>query len=230
MPYRLAHPKTKWQIFWRRWSWTLLFIVFSHYPINPSLDSLSGPEGDLGKAQELLKAKKFNEGIAYLIPEARSGNPEAQYTLSRLYGRAHGTPSLYSQFSVNHCEETYWLDKAARQGHSAAQSDLAFSYKVGNGVMKDVEKAYLWQLSAQRSGAAISHEDIIDFVGRELSSDAMKAVEHTFSTWDESSQFAAYILYLPYIFLISDTLEFFGINACGVEMLWVEPVVRELFF
>ena len=229
MPYRLAHPKTKWQKFWRRWSWTLLFIVFFHYPINPSLDSLSGPVGDLEKAQELLKAKKFNEGIAYLIPEARSGNPEAQHTLSKLYGY-HGPPLLYSQFSIDHCEETYWLDKAARQGHSAAQNDLAYAYKVGNGVMRDIEKAYLWQLSAQRNGAPISQEDIITFVDGELSSEAMQEIETTFSSWDHSQELAASILYIPYTQPISSVLGLLGINTCGVEVLWAAPVVQGLFF
>lgn len=223
------HPETRWKRFVRRWLWVLLWVIFFHYPTNPSLDSLTGPEGDLGKAKALLQSDQFDKGIAFLIPEARSGNAEAQYILARLYSDDYGVPSLDSQFSVNNCEKTYWLDKAARQGHASSQQDLSYAYEVGNGVIQDMKKAYLWRLAAQRSGFQISTDARTDFIAQKLSDEDMKRIKTLFSTWDHTQEKAASIFYLPYIFLLSDTLEFFGINPCGVGDNWLAPIVRRLF-
>ena len=66
---------------------------------------------------------------------ANSGNPDAQNKLGALlYVSAKKRKKDFS-------EAIDWLNKAAKQNHPVAQTNLAYAYKAGNGVTADNEKA-----------------------------------------------------------------------------------------
>jgi uncharacterized protein len=45
-----------------------------------------------------------------------------------------------------------WFGKAAEQGHTGAQIELAYMYAAGAGVDKNLESAYMWAESASLAG------------------------------------------------------------------------------
>lgn len=67
--------------------------------------------------------------------EAASGKPDSQNKLGTLlYVAAKKTQGDFS-------EAISWFEKAGRQDHPIAQMNLAFSYKAGNGVLQNNQKA-----------------------------------------------------------------------------------------
>lgn len=48
-----------------------------------------------------------------------------------------------------------WFDRAAKQGYTLAQSNLAAMYASGLGVQKDLGRAYFWLSVAQAKDASL---------------------------------------------------------------------------
>lgn len=44
----------------------------------------------------------------------------------------------------DHAQAIKWLRRAAEQGHQAAQSNLGFAYRYGEGVPQDYVQAHMW--------------------------------------------------------------------------------------
>jgi len=235
MPYRLAHPTPKWKRFLYLWGGVIaLFAIFSYYPINPNLDDLAGPVGDLERAKELLATGQFEQGLAYLIPEARAGNPEAQYILGSLFNTTLFTSKrsftgYRTRFSIDHCEETYWMDKAARQGHGEAQYMLSVAYLNGIGVIRNPEAAYLWGMAAHRNGAVSDPGIIRSFVDEDLSDEAVRVLDAEFVSWSERPQPPARIIRLPSVAGFSAAIRLLaGVRPCGAEYSWIVAISRDL--
>ncbi|PHS79432.1 MAG: hypothetical protein COB59_01715 [Rhodospirillaceae bacterium] len=198
-----------------------------HYPLNPDINSLAGPKGDLAKAVKHLGWNQFDEGIAFLIPEVKAGNPEAQYVLARLYMHH---PSLdVSRFSRDICQETFWMDKAARQGHAKAQSALSFAYKNGVGVFKDYEKSYLWALASQKNELFPTTTSIPALYQDKLSDVDIQNLNVTFQSWDYSHEPSASIIRTPTILGYSSLLGLYGLESCGMEVSWIIPLFRDIY-
>ena len=49
----------------------------------------------------------------------------------------------------------HWFERASRQGYTLAQSNLAAMYAGGQGVEKDMSKAYYWLLIAQQQDPSL---------------------------------------------------------------------------
>ncbi|MDR1828736.1 MAG: sel1 repeat family protein, partial [Methylobacteriaceae bacterium] len=75
------------------------------------------------------------------LKSAEAGDPEAQYTLGRMYRGGDGVPR-------DNGEALRWFRKAAEQGHPDAQYSLAEMYSNGAGVGEDKTQAFFWYLKA----------------------------------------------------------------------------------
>ena len=69
-----------------------------------------------GKA--LFLQKQYEAAAALLLPLARQGNTDAQYTVGYMYHYGYGLPR-------NEKESTRWIATAAARGHPIAQEALA---------------------------------------------------------------------------------------------------------
>ena len=198
-------------------------IVFSYYPINPSLDDLSGPVGDLSRAKQHLKQGQFEAGLSFLIPEARQGNSEAQFILGQLYDTGDRYVDQYpSEFRANACLAAYWFDQAARQEHTGAQAYMAMVYHYGKGVVTDPEKAYLWLAVSGLTQHPDKLTGIFKAIYNELSLEARAEIEATLASWEVGKEPPAQIYYLPSSFLISEIIYVFThVSPCGYEDSWL---------
>ena len=90
----------------------------------------------------------MNKELKELKRKADAGDPEAQYRLADEYqgGKSHHLKSDWKKV-------VYYSEKAAEQGHLAAQDLLAFCYYYGRGgVEKDLEKAKYWKRKGAEQG------------------------------------------------------------------------------
>ena len=83
--------------------------------------------GPLQEAQEAFSRSDYLRTVQLLMPLAQAGDAEAQTRLGLLYFNGQGVrEDDRAAFD--------WLQKAALQGHAAAQYHLATLYAFGNGV------------------------------------------------------------------------------------------------
>lgn len=93
------------------------------------------------------------------LPAARAGNLQARYHLALLYDRlAPGSMAAL-----------IWYRRAARDGHSDAQHNLALAYLQGEGVPRDLSEAIYWWTRAARQGNVDSQYNLglVYALGRE---------------------------------------------------------------
>ncbi len=126
----------------------------------------------------------YNEGLeafhrqdydsAYLIwkPLAESGNPVAQYSLGKLFDQGGGV------IRPNSFLAALWYRRAAGQGVTAAQNNLAILYAKGRGVPQNEEQAAeLWQQAAEGGHALAKFNLALSYYnGRGLEKDPQMAV------------------------------------------------------
>ena len=79
--------------------------------------------------------------LAVWLPEATSGNPEAQTYVGEIYQRGMGAAPDFKQAAR-------WFQKAAEQGYSRAQMSLGYLYERGLGVPQDRLTALNWYRQA----------------------------------------------------------------------------------
>lgn len=197
--------------------------IFSYYPINPSLDTLSRPQGNLDRAKEYLEAGLRQQAVSHLAPLAIEGVPEAQYLLGQEY-QAHLDVIDYA-FSRDICSATYWHDKAARQDYAPAQYEMYLAYHdYGDGVIPDTFKAYFWLLLAQKNGYNIKMEEL-ENLERQLSTQERKKAADKVSTWVSDNEPAAKIYRFPSISGFSEWwIPLSGIWPCGMEISWLSAI------
>lgn len=82
---------------------------------------------------------------------AELGDAEAQYDLAYLYYKANSDPSITGVVQSDKLA-AYWYRKAALQGHSRAQYNMAVLHLHGHGVERDPVEAYAWLLQAAAGG------------------------------------------------------------------------------
>ncbi|MEJ8567484.1 tetratricopeptide repeat protein [Elongatibacter sediminis] len=82
---------------------------------------------------------------------AELGDAEAQYDLAYLYYKADSDPSISGVVQSDKLA-AQWYRKAAQQGHSRAQYNMAVLHLHGHGVDRDPVEAYAWLLLARERG------------------------------------------------------------------------------
>jgi TPR repeat protein len=93
-----------------------------------------------------------------LIKIAEKGDAEAQYQLGMRY--YNGTEAGFVAYSKdggyavapNYAEAVKWFEKAAKQGHIAAQYEFGACYLHYRGVKRDVDKAIEWLTKSAEKG------------------------------------------------------------------------------
>lgn len=89
----------------------------------------------------------YQTALQVWMPQAESGDAEAQTYVGEIFERGLGRPSDYG-------EAARWYEKAAQQGYARAQINLAYLYEQGLGVPADPLKA----LNLYRQGSGITDD------------------------------------------------------------------------
>jgi len=111
------------------------------------------------------------------------GVDEAQYVLGMMLLKGEGT-------ARDPEEAAKWLEEAAKQGNSAAQTQLANLYLNGTGVDPDPERAWIWARIATDylSGTELKQaEDIRDAAGKRMSSEQLAKAKEYVDSWRPKS-------------------------------------------
>lgn len=116
---------------------------------------------------------RFSDNI-YIRPfsqlkhHAQLGDPEAQYNLAYMYYSAKKDDEVNGIIQSNELAAR-WYRKAALQGHSGAQYNMAVLHINGQGVERNVITAYAWLMIASENGHK-SSRDLSAQLGAEMSS------------------------------------------------------------
>lgn len=88
-------------------------------------------------------------------PLANRGDANAQNSLGKMFGNGQGVPQSFAQAAK-------WFRKAAEQGHSIAQTNLALMYRDGNGQGVPISnaQAYDWFSKAAAQGNADAQNEL----------------------------------------------------------------------
>ena len=87
-----------------------------------------------------------SKAVSLLTAEAQEGNPIAQYHLGNIYSSGMAGVEIDLKRGLDYFRES------AAQGYAPAQYNLAASYKLGDGIPKNTEKALEWYLAAADQG------------------------------------------------------------------------------
>jgi len=79
---------------------------------------------------------------------AENGNPAAENALGRRYSQGDEK----NGFRQNDTEAFRWFSRAAEHGNLAAQAKISFLYSTGQGVPRDISRAYFWAVLARARG------------------------------------------------------------------------------
>lgn len=94
------------------------------------------------EAQKLENDGRYEEAIKTYIKATILGDPESAYRIAEIY---------YADKSKA-AESVRWYTTAANQGHSKSQNSLGYIYEHGEGIDKDLKKAFYWYQKAAISG------------------------------------------------------------------------------
>ncbi len=103
--------------------------------------------------------KHVLNGSRFFSNVCQQNDVQAQFELSRLYGDGTYAPVT----SDNIKEALFWLKKAAAQDYPPALFSLAFCYKEGNGVEKDLNKAKELLMQAAKQGYKAAKNELESF-------------------------------------------------------------------
>ena len=139
------------------------------------LCSLSWTAGaqDWRAGAEAHERGDYDTARQVLLPLARAGDRNAQYTISVMYAKGHG-------FYQDNASAVVWLHRAAENGLPLAQYDLGVRYEKGRGVMQDDAEAVKWWLRAAEdplADAARYNLGVMYADGRGVKQDYAKALE-----------------------------------------------------
>jgi hypothetical protein len=97
----------------------------------------------------------YLQPYAKLRQSAERGDAEAQFDMGYLYYMAGKDPAIVG-IPQSYKLAAEWYEKAARQGHSRAQYNMAVLHLQGEGVERDPVEAYAWLLLSSANGHAPS--------------------------------------------------------------------------
>ncbi|GEM_PF-629499 len=101
---------------------------------------------DLPKRHSVLVTKSQDEIIS-TRSKAEQGDPQAQFSIGRLYDKGTGVKQ-------NYAEAAKWYRLSATQGFATAQASLGIMYMLGQGVIQDDNEAIRWVRLAANQGLA----------------------------------------------------------------------------
>ena len=109
-------------------------------------------------AEACLQSFYFSDAAKWFRAAAEKGVINAQSQLGQIliYGKP-AFPKRSTKVEANPSQGVLWLKKAARNGHTRAQSDLAHCYEKGLGVNKDNPEAFKWQTLAARKDGMVGN-------------------------------------------------------------------------
>lgn len=92
----------------------------------------------------------------------------------------------------NHLDAAYWYTKAGEQGHIQGMKNMGWMYDWGEGVNKDINKAFSWYHKAAEQGDAYAqyHTGLMYDVGRGVSKDKKQAQELFYEACKNGEQLA----------------------------------------
>ncbi len=120
----------------------LLVILIQMFACSPNPEALNK------QASELLDQHKFEQAFPILVKASNLGNAEAQYSLGLLYRDCCSVTGM----KPNYDKSIMWIGKAANQGHTKAIETLMKSYRYGDFVPRNLEKAFHYGLLCAKKG------------------------------------------------------------------------------
>ena len=121
---------------------------------------------------DALKAKNYSKAFNEFLPEAKTGNADAQNYIGNLYSAGLGVRQDYKQaFS--------WYLKSATANNIQAMNNLANMYETGHGVKQDYKKAVEFYKKASSFGLVGATYNLaqIYYSGHGVKQDYKKAVD-----------------------------------------------------
>lgn len=101
---------------------------------------------DVARGVSLFERGEYSKAFAELLPDARKGDPRAQYVVGVILLNDLVEPPAPDQDAV------YWITKAAEQNYIQAQTELARMYRSGDHVEQDFAKMVEWYARAAEEG------------------------------------------------------------------------------
>jgi hypothetical protein len=109
------------------------------------------------------------KAIEWLEKASLKENSNAEYTLAFIYSRGSlDAPADYTKAS-------YWFLKAALNGLQEAQYRIGLAYSSGEGVDKDLEKAYAWLNLEKEDTGDTRGIDLINKIKSQLTDSQLKS-------------------------------------------------------
>ncbi len=109
--------------------------------------------GPLEEGNRALQEHRYEDAYKLLLPEARKGNPNAQYNVALLLSQGMGVPKDES-------EGVRWYAKASASGDLDAAVNLGLMYQEGRGVAQDEREAFRLFLKAAQGGNPLAENDL----------------------------------------------------------------------
>jgi hypothetical protein len=110
------------------------------------------PEEVISRGEKLIDKKKFAQALALIMPYAKSGNPDAQFSAGVII--LSGKTKLPKEHLGLTSDRLglCWIEMAAAQGNIEACILLTDAYKVGKyGVEKNAQMAAFWRKMAEEN-------------------------------------------------------------------------------
>ncbi|MFQ5563391.1 MAG: tetratricopeptide repeat protein [Parvularculaceae bacterium] len=111
-----------------------------------TLLTASGANADVARGLIMFERGEFSRAVAELLPDARGGDPRAQYVVGVILLNDLAEPSAPNE------DAAYWITKAAEQNYVQAQTELARMYRAGDHVEQDFAKMVHWYERAAEEG------------------------------------------------------------------------------
>jgi len=114
--------------------------------------ALSGSAiADSGDGLAAFKAADYATALRELAPAAKGGEPEAAYTLGRMYAAGLGV-------AKDPVRAVELFRVAAEKGHAESQNQLGAALFLGDGVDQDMTEGLKWLVVASNNGIAAAQE------------------------------------------------------------------------
>lgn len=146
---------------------TMLFVTI----FNLSCTGLSTTQQNFQKGKICYDKGEYAQAFDLFLAEARKGDAEAEFWVGKCYEQGEGV-------NENYQSAMEWYMKAAEQGHTLAQYNLAYRYyHENNGLTR--KKAFDWYKKAAEQGLAKAQFQLAGMYiqGRGVSKNYQSAVE-----------------------------------------------------
>ena len=120
--------------------------------------------------------KDYSEALKWFRLAAEQGEPNAQYSLGKMYDDGVGVPK-------NDTEGVKWYLLAAEQGLMPAMRNLAGMYISGQGTPVNYIKGYMWSALAQAKGGWKESVEAFDWLETKMTASEIAEAQHLAGEW-----------------------------------------------